>query len=128
MGSGFERWSTNGCGSLSRKRLTVVFWGYCVAGTLVVGVLMFWAFRLFPAPHRNLGNFVSGAIFVAYLLWAHLSLWMCAFNVKRTGWGYAARCYAVVVVVGYFAGVAANFGSGPAGIHKVVLPVAAPAR
>jgi hypothetical protein len=95
------------------ERLAVVFWGYCVAGTLLVGVVMFCAFRLFPIPNRTLGNLVTGAVFVAYFWWAHISLWMCAFNVKRRGWGYAARCYAVVAVVCYFVGIAANFGSGP---------------
>jgi hypothetical protein len=106
----------------------VVFWGYCVAGTLLIGVAMLWAFRLISNPHRPLGNLVTGAVFIGYLLWAHVSLWTCAFNVKRMGWGYAARCYAVVIVVCYFAGVAANFGSGPPGIRQVVLPVAAPAK
>jgi hypothetical protein len=36
-------------------------------------------------------NLVTGAVFVAYFLWAHISLWMCAFNVKRRAWGYAAH-------------------------------------
>jgi hypothetical protein len=102
-----------------RERLALVFWGYCVTGTLIVGVLMFFAFRLFPIPHRTLGNPVTGAVFVAYFLWAHISLWICAFNVKRRGWGYAACCYAVVAVVYYFVAVATNFGTGPAWIQRV---------
>jgi hypothetical protein len=44
-----------------QERLTVVFWGYCITGTLVVGVLLFWAARLFPAPRRTLGDLVTGA-------------------------------------------------------------------
>ena len=102
-----------------QERLVVVFWGYCLMGSLILGVLMFWAFRLFPPPYRTLGNLLTGVLFVLYFLWAHISLWMCAFNVGRRGWGYAARCYAVLVVLYYFAGVAANFGSGPPGIQRV---------
>lgn len=102
-----------------RERLAKVFWGYCIAGTAIVGVLMFWAFRLIPASHRTLGNLLTGFCFVVYFLWAHISLWMCAFNVSRRAWGYAARCYAVVVVIWYFVGVAANYLSGPAGIRRV---------
>jgi hypothetical protein len=94
-------------------RLAVVFWGYCVAGTVVVGVVIFWAYRLFPIRHRAFGNLLTGILFVAYFLWAHFSLWRCAFNVERRGWGYAARCYAVVAVVYYFVGIAANFGPAP---------------
>jgi hypothetical protein len=104
-----------------KERLVIVFWVYCVAGTLVVGVLMFWAGRLFPISHRQLADLLTGVLFVSYFLWAHISLWMCAFNVERRGWGYAARCYAVVVVIYYFVGVAANFESGPPqiGIRRV---------
>ena len=111
-----------------QERLAVVFWGYCIAGVLIVGVLMFFAFRMLPTPHRTFGNLLTGALFVAYFLWAHVSLWVCAFNVDRRGWGYAARCYAVVAIICYFAGVAANFNSGPVGTRQVVLPVVAPAR
>lgn len=100
-----------------QERLVIVFWGYCLMGSLIFGVLMFWAFRLFPAPYRTLGNLLTGVLFVLYFLWAHISLWMCAFNVGRRGWGYAARCYTVLVVL--YAGVAANFGSGPPGIQRV---------
>ena len=111
---------------LGQTKLTLVFWGYCIAGTLIVGFLSFRAFRLFPSHHRTLGNLVTGVLFVAYFLWAHVLLWKCAFNVKQRGWGYAARCCAVVVVIFYFVGVAANFGagSGTIGIRKVVFPPA----
>jgi hypothetical protein len=96
-----------------KERLPVVFWGYCVAGTLLVGVLLFWASRLFP-PHGQIGGIITGVIFIPYFLWAHISLWMCAFNAERRGWSYVARCYALVVVIFYFVGVAANFGWGQA--------------
>lgn len=109
-----------------QERLAVVFWGYCVAGTLIVGVLMFYAFRLIPMPHRSLGNIVTGVPFVAYFLWAHVSLWRCAFNVEGRGLGYAARCYALVALVYYFVGIAANFWTEPVGIQQVVLPASGP--
>jgi hypothetical protein len=102
-----------------QERLAFVFWAYCIFGCLIFGVLMFWIFRLFPVPHRTLGNLVTGILFVLYFLWAHISLWRCAFNFGRRGWGYAARCYAVVIVLCYFTGIAANFGSGPPGIQRV---------
>jgi hypothetical protein len=101
----------------------VVFWAYCIAGTVIVGVLLFYAYRLFP-PHGQLGAVITGALFIAYFLWAHISLWMCALNVRRRGWGYAARCYAVMVVLYYFVGASINFGSEPIGIRRVEFPPA----
>jgi hypothetical protein len=41
----------------------------------VVGVLLYWVSRAFPA----LAAVVTGVPFVAYFLCAHISLWMCAF-------------------------------------------------
>lgn len=102
-----------------KERLVLVFWGYCISGTLVVGFLLFWTDRLFPASHRPLAGVITGALFIAYFLWAHISLWMCAFNVERRSWGYAARCYGAVMVIYYFVGVATNYLSGPAGIRRV---------
>jgi hypothetical protein len=99
-----------------KERAVIVFWAYCIAGTLIAGVLMFLAFRLVPTRDRSLGSLVTGALFVAYFLWAHVSLWTCAFNVEWRGWGYAARCYVVVVVVLYFVGVTQNFEFGSSGI------------
>jgi hypothetical protein len=100
-----------------QERLAVVFWGYCIVGTLLVGVVMFWAFRLFSILHRTFGNLATGVLFVAYFLWAYVSLWRCAFNAKQRAWGYAARCYAVVVVIYYFVGVADTFGPVPSEIE-----------
>jgi hypothetical protein len=102
-----------------KQRLSMVFWGYCVSGTPMVGILLFSALRLFPSSQRTLGNLVTGILFVSYFSWAHISLWMCAFNVARRGWGYAARGYAVVAVILYVAGVAVNLESGPPGIQRV---------
>jgi hypothetical protein len=39
---------------------------------------------------------------LAYLLWAHVSLWFCAFNIKWRWLGYAARIYIVLVVIASF--------------------------
>jgi len=98
-----------------RARLTKVFWGYCILGTVAIGVLLFGVFRAAirfdPSPHHFLLDAVTGVLFVAYFLWAHVSLWTCAFNTKHRGWGYAARSYAVLVVIYYFVGISGNFGS-----------------
>jgi hypothetical protein len=40
------------------------------------------------------------AALAAYVVWAHVSLWMSAFNVRQRPWGYAARVYACVVLAG----------------------------
>ncbi|MEA3140231.1 MAG: hypothetical protein QOK23_2400 [Gammaproteobacteria bacterium] len=104
------------------ERLAIVFWGFCVAGTLVVGVLLYWVSRAFPA----LAAVVTGVPFVAYFLCAHISLWMCAFNVKRKGWGDVARCSAVLIVICYFIGITANCGPGHVGIQRIVLPANSP--
>jgi hypothetical protein len=104
----------------------MVFWGYCILGTVAIGVLLFGIFRVAirfdPSPHHFLTDAVTGVLFVAYFLWAHVSLWMCAFNAKHRGWGYAARSYAVLAVIYYFAGISGTFGSKTVTIWYVPPP------
>jgi hypothetical protein len=108
------------------ESLGTVFWGYCIVGSFVIGALLFVVYRVTmrwdSSPHHAIANWGTGALFITYFLWAHISLWTCAFNVKRRGWGYVARCYAVAVVIYYFVGISGNFGSGPPGIRQVLLP------
>jgi len=83
-----------------REQLHVVFWGYCVVGTAIVIAL-----PTVDRPHFLMGMplwfFVALALMqAAYLLWAHISLWTCAFNTSRRAWGYAARAYICVIVLG----------------------------
>jgi hypothetical protein len=70
-----------------RARLRKVFWGYCILGTVTIGVLLFGVFRVAiridPSPHHFLTDAVTGVLFVAYFLWAHVSLWTCAFNARH---------------------------------------------
>jgi hypothetical protein len=78
---------------LGQERLWVVFWLYCMLGTVVVTLLL--------AISDLSGTAIVGTLTVlhaVYLLWAHYSLWTCAFNVKRRPWGYAARVYACVLI------------------------------
>jgi hypothetical protein len=109
-----------------RARLRLVFWGYCILGTVAIGILLLGVFRVAirfdPSPHHFLTDAVTGALFVTYFLWAHVSLWTCAFNAKHRGWGYAARSYAVLVVMYYFVGISGNFGSKPVTIWYVPPP------
>jgi hypothetical protein len=109
-----------------RATLTKVFWGYCILGTVAIGVLLFGVFRAAirfdPSPHHFLLDALTGVSFVAYFLWAHVSLWRCAFNAKHRGWGYVARSYAVLVVIGYFVGVSGNFGFKPVTIWHLPPP------
>jgi hypothetical protein len=110
-----------------RARVRTVFWGYCLIGTLAAGIVLFaivCAVMRWHPSWRPIANLAAGILFVTYFLWAHISLWTCAFNVKRRGWGYAARCYAVAMVVYYFVGISGNLGSNSVGIRQAVLPTA----
>jgi hypothetical protein len=112
-----------------QEKLRTVFWGYCVVGTFVMGALLFAVFRVLmlwdSSPLHTVSGWATGALFVTYFLWAHVSLWACAFNAERRGWGYAARCYAVVVVIHYLVGLFDNPESGsPIGIRQVLSPSA----
>jgi hypothetical protein len=108
-----------------RERLVTVFWGYCIVGTFAVGAVLFALDRVTQRANpswRPIAAWATGALFVIYFVLAHISLWTCAFNTRRRGWGYAARCYAVAVVIYYFAGISGNFGSGAPGIRQVLPP------
>jgi hypothetical protein len=109
-----------------REKLKTVFWGYCIVGTLAVGGLLVAVclalMRWDSSPHHVISGWWTGVVFISYFLWAHVSLWMCAFNSAKRGWGYAARCYAIVVTIYYLVGVFASHG--PVGIRKVEWPSA----
>ena len=78
---------------LGRERLWIVFWLYCVLGTLLVTLLLF----ISNLPARAIAETLA-VLYAVYLLWAHYSLWTCAFNVKWRPWGYVARVYACVLI------------------------------
>ena len=82
-----------------QERLKIVFWIYCVVGGVVVITVPF----VIAEPLYNLGFpmwfFTLLAVVQSlYLLWAHASLWTCAFNGSRRVWGYLARGYVCIVV------------------------------
>lgn len=60
----------------------MVFSGCCITGTLVVGLLLFWVGRLFPAAHRTLAGVVTGVLFVFYF-------WLFCWG-SRESWDGAA--------------------------------------
>jgi hypothetical protein len=78
---------------LGQERLWVVFWLYCVLGTFLLTLLLLMSDLSAPAIVDTLSIF-----YLVYLLWAHYSLWTCAFNAKWRPWGYAARVYACVLI------------------------------
>lgn len=83
-----------------QEHLSIVFWGYCVAGLLAITGLLF---LLTEHMHRWPTAVLSAlaTLQVVYIVWAHISLWSCAFNAKRPIWGYAARIYVAVVTLAF---------------------------
>ena len=90
-----------------KQRLAVVFWLYCILGSAVAIALPIplaewlhdqgvplWVFKLIAIAE------------VAFVVWAHLSLWMCAFNSGHRWLGYVARLYSFVALVVFFLPVA----------------------
>ncbi len=87
-----------------RERLVVVFWIYCVLGGVVIVTLPFFVAEPLYEFGLPMWAFVVIALMqVVYLLWAHVSLWTCAFNSQHRMWGYAARSYVCVVAVAFAA-------------------------
>lgn len=82
-----------------RGRLHVVFWGYCIVGGLSAAALPGLVAESLYDRGFPIWFFIMLALAQGfYLLWAHVSVWMCAFNSSRRLWGYAARTYVLVAV------------------------------
>jgi hypothetical protein len=96
---------------LGRERLWVVFWLYCVLGTICLVLLL-------ATLDVSLGN-ASMAALIFYLLWAHYSLWTCAFNTDWRLWGYGARVYACVIVAATTASLFVTTRSGSIEVQQV---------
>ena len=82
-----------------QERLTIVFWGYYMVGGIVAIILPFVIAE--PLYHRGFPMWfftLLAALQSLYLLWAHISLWTCAFNSSSRVWGYLARSYVSIVV------------------------------
>ena len=81
-----------------QERLSTVFGLYCVLGIAILTMLfgMFVGGTEGRLPDSAYG--IAGLVYAAYFLWAHVSLWMCAFNTKRRAWGLVARAYVAVVL------------------------------
>lgn len=86
---------------LGQERLWVVFWLYCVLGPVVL-VAFF-----------TVSELSVDLVLIVYLLWAHYSLWTCAFNTRWRPCGYAARIYACVIAVAVTASLLVNVRDGP---------------
>ena len=81
-----------------QERLSTVFGLYCVLGTVILTMLfgMFVGGTEGRLPDTAYG--IAGLVYAAYFLWAHVSLWMCAFNTTHRAWGFVARAYVAVVL------------------------------
>jgi len=90
------------------EKLSVVFWYCCVLGQLGVVLLLLAVWTLvghsLPATLQTVAGVLIAIPVVAYEIWVLVSLWTCTFNVKVKIWGYAARAYVVINVVGYVQG------------------------
>lgn len=99
---------------LGQERLWVVFWLYCVLGLAVFLLFLFTS----DVSSSVMANALSVALLL-YLLWAHYSLWTCAFNTQRRAWGYAARIYACVILAGVSLSTLVNIKSGSVDVLSV---------
>lgn len=81
-----------------RELPVVVFWCYCVLGMALA--IMFLGMFVMGAAKSDRAIVVAGILFLAYVVWAHVSLWTCASNARRRAWGYVARTYAGVMLAG----------------------------
>ena len=83
-----------------KKQLKVVFWLYCAMGGITAAVLPFALAEPLYRIGFPLWSFtLLAGLQLLYLLWAHISVWMCAFNSSRRVWGYLARAYVSAVVI-----------------------------
>ena len=83
-----------------RERLIVAFWMYCVLGGLLVAVMpTVLAQALYDMGVPVWVLIVLALMQALYFIWAHVSVWMCAFNSSRPLWGYAARGYVCLVAL-----------------------------
>jgi hypothetical protein len=82
-----------------RERLVIVFWAFYVVGGILAIILPFALAE--PLDHLGFPMWFFTVLAVLqslYLLWAHISLWTCAFNSSRRAWGYLARAYVCLVI------------------------------
>ena len=81
-----------------RERSSVVFWFYCVLGSAVLTALFLMSARPLAESMPDSQLLFLVIPYFAYLAWAHIALWTCAFNTKRRAWGYAARTYSFALL------------------------------
>lgn len=64
-----------------QERLSIVFWLYCVLGTIVASTLVIFAVMRLPETLEDVTGAALSILYLAYLLWAHVSLWDLFFHV-----------------------------------------------
>jgi threonine/homoserine/homoserine lactone efflux protein len=77
---------------------SVIFGLYCILGTAILAMLLGMLVMTMAdqLPERLFE--ILGILYLAYVVWAHISLWTCASNAKRRAWRYAARVYAAAIL------------------------------
>jgi len=89
------------------QRLVVVFWLYCILGTAgAIALPILFAEWLYDQGVPLWGLKLIAVAELAFVIWAHASLWMCAFNSGHRWLGYVARIYSFVALVAFFLPVA----------------------
>lgn len=69
------------------QRLWVVFWGYGVAASVVIGALYGVAISADGLAFQQ----ILLLLFAAYTAWILVSVWRCADNTRDKHWGLIAR-------------------------------------
>jgi hypothetical protein len=96
-----------------KERLSAVFWYYQVCGNVALVLVAVLLTALADIYLQDAALIFAVIVIVApiivYQMWVLVSLWNCAFNVRRAFWGYASRlfvCYAACqLVLGLFEAV-----------------------
>jgi hypothetical protein len=82
---------------LGEESLSLVFWGYYVLGAFGVSLLLGLVAVTGQIHNFPILRWISVALALIYFVWAVVSVWRCAFNIKNKIYGYIAR---IIVVLG----------------------------
>ncbi len=80
-----------------QERLWKVFWIWCFA--LPFGVAFVLAITVYTTLSQPLG-LLFNVILLIYNVFVFIGLWRCAFNCEKRFWGYIARVFTVLGLIG----------------------------
>lgn len=78
-----------------KASLTKMFWGYFIAGQLVVAlgiVILFSPLHFFG----NIAAFIAWSLYFAFLVWAMVGIWKCSLNTTRQSFTIAAKVFVIL--------------------------------